>query len=452
MMKKANLNRLAPMCNKAINRRAFQQAHLSEDIDLNELIDVLEAEATSVPYQRHYTDRGALLNLINERCQPATEEALMEKFYRHPRIREMMVHLAMSMTDSQANDAIARIEQITGTVRAANNARKNKSTHNQPIIADNWRVDDPHAWLSEPAARHQIPETAANVEGEHIPITAQNICHLRDHLRSNWYPVSFCLDEQASHDPRLAGSLMVEASWSTGLRPGEWSQSYIRVRSRGTGEWSYGIDAVATRVSDRPMMARPGVDTRQAAVADAIAEVLRNNETWLHCKTGKSAKWARQKGLPLVRSMNISDLPASTQAVIFCLSWGAARIGTSNWKKLLGRSRHVLKSAVRHVLPGRDPSTLMYRNLRQDFADRARVTLDRTQIAVLMGHTTTGSLQNYGRKYRGLGMAADRKASISVRPDPAAVEHMHMVLQNDIATRAARDRMRSAMKDERITI
>ena len=94
MMKNANLNRLAPMCNKAINRRAFQQAHLSEDIDLNELIDVLEAEATSVPYQRHYTDRGALLNLINERCQPATEEALMEKFYRHPRIREMMVHLA----------------------------------------------------------------------------------------------------------------------------------------------------------------------------------------------------------------------------------------------------------------------------------------------------------------------------------------------------------------------
>lgn len=416
----------------------------------------------------------AMATLALARAQPGPDAVAPSTVYRY---RAALLQLAQVL---KRPDAVARIEewlreaptwQNTPEIReqflaslrgdlpamahlldsTAVRIRTSPAARRPAGSTDPGSADDTFMQLEEPPLGTPAPRDVRDRYGRrvHVPLMASEVRELRDWLRRGLHPLHVAFPPPGLSRPAQLqaemgafSGMLLEATWSTGLRPIEWCSAAVRVEAEDGRVIDMSL-AVASLMesSELPDPARRP-DKWLEAMAELLAKPLGFGTPWLVVQNAKSGEAAR-KGLPLERLLEITRLPDSTQTVIWCV----AEIFRSTWPLPDGMPFHLWRSEERDEAEARlrtarkritrvgekllpeYPGAINLRVLRRDFGDRAKAVLTREEVAVVLGHASLKSQAACGRNASHVKRVNDRDYEARVTPHPDFVDAFRLALK-----------------------
>ncbi len=292
-------------------------------------------------------------------------------------------------------------------------------------------------WLRDPAGA-AAPKPPQSGFG---PITARMLADLSDRLTGEWSEVDLLRQDSPPAMTDLLTAVMAQASWTVGLRPAEWPSARMSVKTESSPFALLAEEMYAEALEARPP---PPLHRRAEWVRHArsmLERQLELGEVWLSVSTRKSG-WAVAKGLPTVRSLNITASEMRLKTAVFCAAAASRTLEHAGaWSAAQRRINNRLKRAAVMLFPDRREPLTLYA-FRHDFIDRAKSALSPEETAALAGHVSPATKRHYGQPGRGGG----GRGLIAVSPDPAHVSLLREHAAQRRLDRAARAKTREAAR------
>ena len=367
-------------------------------------------------------DRQALLTLIARNGNSETIDLVERELYHQPGIRDILLTLLKSGQEGPIRTLHEFLENIeTGPAEWPSVPFPWLAPPPLKGHASQGDHDDVDKYLHRPSATYDFNDTEK--EQRKHPITAHQLAKLRDNLYGTNHPVDLFSVNRKRINQRLLGGIMIESIWATGLRPSEWPGSRVLLGNPGDKF------LVTTRLAEKLKESPPPGDilskTFKLGLLGKMEEVLTHPAIWLDTLSSKTTN--RYNPVSERRLIGLVNLPLSTRVTIFILVSFARfyQDNTKKWDTIRRKSCEQVTKLGRLVLP--EIPKVNYAQLRHDFSDRARTSMDRHEHAYVMGHSSLGTQHQYGRPAGGRG-TLHRQQEPTVFAPPEEVEKFRFIL------------------------